>query len=946
MTDKPLRVLILDDTPDDAELEIAQLQRSGYTCNWTRAETEEQFLAHLDSYEVDLILSDFSLPTFDGRKALSLFLKRNLEIPFILVSGTIGEEAAIDALKAGATDYVVKGHLWRLGSVVARALAEKQDQRQRKRVEQVLRFTRFSIDHAADAAFWIAADGSFIYVNDAACESLGYTREEMLSMTVHEVDSYFSPDVWPLRWETTRQGGSFTVESKHRSRDGRVFPVEIKSSYLEFEGRGYIFAFARDITERKKAEKEQIERVRIAALRADIGVALNKSDSLRAILQLCTEAVVRHLGIAFARIWTLNEADNVLELQTSAGMYTHINGGHSRVPVGRLKIGRIAQTQEPHLTNDVANDPDISDAAWAREEQMVAFAGMPLVVEGRLVGVIAMFARQQLSDVTLGALSSVTDAIAQCIQRRRAEDALRKAGARYRDLFENANDIIYTYDLQGNFTSVNKLAERLIGYRAEDLIGMNIANIAAPEYFALERQRLESGENSSSDLAPREIEIICKDGRRLPVEISTRLIYEGDRPAGVQAIARDISERRQAEIERRRLEDELIQAQKMESIGGLAGGIAHDFNNLLTSILGNAQLVLKRMRTEDIFYMNLVEIEKGAVRAAGLTRQLLAFGRRQTLDRRIILVNDTITEFTDMLKRIIGEDIEIAFEPAAGLPPIYADAAQIEQVIMNLAVNARDAMPTGGRIRITTSEAVLAESFCRENPWARPGRFACISVRDTGHGMDAETQQRIFEPFFTTKETGKGTGLGLAVVYGIIKQHDGVVEVRSSVSEGTTFNIYLPVVAEGAKVSKAAEAIVPLRGGAETILVAEDEESLRVLVGNVLKRLGYKVLLASDGQDAVRLYESADQISLVILDLVMPRMGGREAAERIRSRGQAVPVIFVTGYSAEAARGDLSTYSGSVLLQKPFSVDDLGRKVREVLDSRAGAGLRAGGNTV
>ena len=386
-----------------------------------------------------------------------------------------------------------------------------------------------------------------------------------------------------------------------------------------------------------------------------------------------------------------------------------------------------------------------------------------------------------------------------------------------------------------------------------------------------------------------------------------------------------------AQAQRKRLEAQLRHAQKMESIGTLAGGIAHDFNNLLTAIIGNAQLALTRLRTEDPLYDRLIEIESSGKRAAELTRQLLIFSRRERLEPITINLNDTIGHFAKMLRRIIGEDIELRFKAAGDLATVFADPGQMEQVLMNLAVNARDAMPEGGQITIETQNIVIDEAFCRTRPYAQLGQFVQISVTDTGKGMDARTQEHIFEPFFTTKEVGKGTGLGLALSYAIIKQHEGMIDVYSEVGHGTTFKIYLPAQ------DKAAEERVPetqpiVQGGVETILIAEDEASLQRLLESMLTGLGYKVILTRDGEAAVETYSSLrDQIDLVILDLVMPRMGGREAYDRIRKLGSGVPVVFMTGYSAERAQSMFAIDPGVVFLQKPYGIGTLGHKVREAL---------------
>jgi signal transduction histidine kinase len=394
----------------------------------------------------------------------------------------------------------------------------------------------------------------------------------------------------------------------------------------------------------------------------------------------------------------------------------------------------------------------------------------------------------------------------------------------------------------------------------------------------------------------------------------------------------EIAERERAEAERRSVQEQLVQSQKLESIGTLAGGVAHDFNNLLTVIGGNAQLGLARLPADAPVRERLVEIEKASGRAARLTRQLLAFSRRQQLERKSISLNDTIREIMKLLRRVIGADIEVRFNGQLDLIPVFADPSQVEQVIMNLAINARDAMPTGGQLIIETNGVTLDQTYLHNHSQAKVGRHVQISVSDTGTGMDKETKAQIFEPFFTTKKVGAGTGLGLAMVYGIVKQHDGWIEVYSEVGHGTTFKVYLPV-ADSAIAEEIESTEAPLRSGTETILVAEDEEPLRDLAKSVLEELGYTVMLAANGEDAVEIYAAnRQQIHLVILDVVMPRMGGHEAYELIRQSGSDVPVIFMTGYSAEMIRGRFAENFSIPLMQKPYSIDVFGRKVREVLD--------------
>jgi PAS domain S-box-containing protein len=386
----------------------------------------------------------------------------------------------------------------------------------------------------------------------------------------------------------------------------------------------------------------------------------------------------------------------------------------------------------------------------------------------------------------------------------------------------------------------------------------------------------------------------------------------------------------------------LLQSQKMEAIGTLAGGVAHDFNNLLTVIIGNTDLAFKKSAGSDPVRPRLVEIDKAAKRAAVLTRQLLAFGRRQQMERRNIKLNDVIAEIMKLLNRIIGADVEVNVRAGSNLSVISADPAQIEQVVMNLAVNARDAMPEGGQLTIETSNVTLDENYQRHYPFAQPGKYVELQVSDTGSGMDEGTIAHIFEPFFTTKQVGKGTGLGLSMAYGIVKQHDGHINVYSEPGHGTTFKIYLPVIESAVEET---EVIVEpeVLGGTETILLAEDDEGLRNLASDVLDQLGYTVLLAKDGEEAVQMYtKNCERIDLLLLDVMMPRMGGPEAYEKMRQMGGAIPLIFMTGYSSDFVKDRFVKQNisiealGADVIQKPYNIDGLGRKIREVLDrSRA-----------
>ncbi len=836
---------------------------------------------------------------------------------------------------------------------------------------------------------------------------------------------------------------------------------------------------AHAVFQHNQAQQALEERAHLATFGAEVSLALTQSDSLRAILGRCAEAAVHHLDAAFARIWTLNETENMLELQASAGLYTHLDGAHSRVPVGQFKIGRIAQERRPHLTNQVVGDPRVGDQEWARREGMVAFAGYPLLVEDRLVGVMAMFARRPLTEATIEAMAGVANAVALGIERKRTEEELRDAQELYRQLVERANDVIYKTNAGGHFIWFNPVAVRVTKYSREELAGRHYLELIHPDYREAtgqfyQRQFLDRIPNTYY-----EVPVVTKDGVVIWVGQNVQLVMEGTRVAGFEVVARDITERRLAEqviqrmntelerrvaertaeletanrelreseeryrtvaetatdailtideestilfanpaaekvfgysaqelqgqkitrlmpesmrnahlsalrryvetgrkhmawqgveirglhksgreipleasfgefrrngrhlftgivrdvSERRQLEEQFRQSQKMEAVGRLAGGIAHDFNNLLTVIKGYGDLLLDELGPNERLHRAADEIYKAADRAASLTRQLLAFSRRQVMELRVLNLNDVVGSMDKMLRRLIGEDIDLLtfLEPALG--QTKADPGQIEQVLMNLAVNARDAMPHGGKLTIETSNAGLDESYVRRKGTVHPGPYVMLAVSDNGCGMDEETQGRIFEPFFTTKEPGKGTGLGLATVYGIIKQSSGYIWVYSEVGRGTTFKIYLPRVLEQVEHLGARKPLEAPARGSETVLLVEDEVSLRELAVITLQKNGYTVLEAKDATDALRIArDHPGQIHLLLTDVVMPEVSGRQLVERLAPLRPQMKVLYMSGYTDDAIVHHGVLEPGTAFLQKPFTAVEMARKVREVLE--------------
>ncbi len=506
--------------------------------------------------------------------------------------------------------------------------------------------------------------------------------------------------------------------------------------------------------------------------------------------------------------------------------------------------------------------------------------------------------------------------------RVRAEKALRASEERYRDLFENASDLIATVDLDGHLTAVNEAFVKTLGYSREELIGKSLDELVPEQQIDRLQVAREGKLHDSASATVYEHELIAKDGRQVEVEAATRLIHKDGIPIGIEAICRDISERKQ-------LEEQLRQAQRLESVGKLAGGIAHDFNNLLTVIGGYTEALLPEAdsRSEP----GLKEIAAASHRASLLTRQLLAFSRRQVLEPKILDPNDILNGVAPMLTRLIGEHIELVTVAHPNPLMVCADVGQLEQVLVNLAVNARDAMPEGGKLTIQTASAELDEYYVAHHPGSHTGPHAVFAVTDTGTGMSPETLAQMFDPFFTTKPVGEGTGLGLATVYGIVKQSGGNIWAYSEPGIGTTFKVYLPA-AEGRPLAatRSAEAAPQ---GTERILIAEDEQSLRTLTTRMLEQRGYSVIAADCAEHALEIIEEEPgQIDLLVTDVVMPQMSGRALADCVRESNPTMRVLFISGYADEVLTGG-PLEQGSAFLEKPFSGNDLALKVRETLDS-------------
>jgi PAS domain S-box-containing protein len=628
-------------------------------------------------------------------------------------------------------------------------------------------------------------------------------------------------------------------------------------------------------------------------------------------------------------------------------------------PPDRAARGYLAASQDIVLGGNVIGSLTLyDDMRGIQDAQKLAVSMMFLAVLLSLVAVAALVAPLQKSisgpiialsssverisrerDFSLRAEKAGSDEVGLLVDAfntmigriEKANAELSESEVRFRTLVDRAVDAFYLFDPDGRVVDVNQRACDSLGYTRDEVLALSIRDIecvddahvlsSASLWMALETPAAVTTESAHRR----------KDGAVFPVEMRLGLLEIGGRRR-IMGLARDISERRESEAERGKLEAQLRQAQKMEAIGALAGGVAHDFNNILTAIIGYASLMLQKMKPEDAQHHNLEQILTAAERAAVLTRSLLAFSRKQIVELKPVDVNEMIRQVQKMLWRLIGEDINFTVTCDPASLTVEADRGQLEQVLMNLVTNARDAMPRGGTLRITTSSQVIDERNKAMHNIASLGMYAYITVSDSGTGMEKETLEHIFEPFFTTKEVGKGTGLGLSIVYGIIKKHNGFINVYSEPGKGTSFKIYLPLKPSLEREIHAAPAL-SLPRGTETLLLAEDDAAVRQMAKSTLEEFGYTVLEACDGAQAVEVFQqNRDRIHLVLSDLIMPKMNGWEAYAAIRKIRPDIKVVFSSGYTADIIAQKGSLDAGVSFLSKPMNPSELLRKIRDALD--------------
>ena len=726
------------------------------------------------------------------------------------------------------------------------------------------------------------------------------------------------------RWlaEMLARGQKVVLETKRLRKDGSLIDVLFSAAPVIVNGKQVaVYVLYRDITEQKRAELLNSALYRIA----------EKASSAEDLQQFYA-AIHSIVGeLMYAHNFYIAVCDT--ETQTISFPYFV---DEADPPPARKKMGRglteyVVRTGEPLLCT-----PEVFDSLQQRGEvesigtPSLDWMGVPLKTGNRTIGVLVVQSYTEsarFGERDREVLMFVSHQVATAIEHKRHEEALRLSEARYRSLVQSAGYGICRWSLTGKFLDVNPALFSMLGYAvAEEVLALN----PKQDIFtsAEEHDRLLREFERALRLDNVEVQWKRKDGKLITARLSGRLVVmPNESDSVVEMFAEDITERRV-------LENQLRQAQKMEAIGRLAGGVAHDFNNLLTVISGYTEVLMERTDSTSPLHAKIEAIHHATERATAVTRQLLAFSRKQLLELRVVDINTIVSEMERLLWPLIGENIELQTRLAPDLGRTRADAGQIEQVLMNLVCNSKDALPHGGRITIQTANVEVGhDQFRHEYHYIRPGAYVMLVVSDTGQGMDAETQARIFEPFFTTKEKGKGTGLGLSTVYGIIKQSGGYILAQSELGRGTTFRIYLPRVEEAAETAGPVRVHPVQKRATESVLLVEDEESVRQLVRETLEAKGYKVLEADHGAAALQIADRHNgPIDILITDVVMPGMNGREVSTRLCAAHPKTRVLYLSGYAEDAIVHEGVLDPGASFLQKPFSLQTLVRKVREVLD--------------
>jgi len=879
----PLAILVVSEDARYAEHPVRELTRSGYHVTPDHAQARYEFEVRLRGGNYDVIVTATRLRGWTVLDLLTARTEIRPDIPVIVLGDSGGGDLALQCVQAGAADFIALDNIQMLPTAIARAVADSRSLKERSAANDLVGKLTLAIDQSPASIIFTDTTGTIEYVNRRFTEVTGYSAEEAIGRTPSIVRSGRNPRaVYSDLWRTIRAGRVWRGELQNRRKNGELYWDSVSISPIK-DSNGVVTHFLgcqEDITDRKIShEKIRDSEERFRQLADNMQeVFFVVSSDLRTTL---------YLSPSYEELW-----------------------------------GRTRQSAE--------DDPASFIEGVVQEDREELFAHIAAAQKGITPPAIEFRVRRPdgsirwvlshaapIKDVA-GNVYRITGSALDVTDRHIAEEALRESETRFRLLGEATFDGV-VISVDGVIREANHGLAKIFGCTVDGAIGRPILDFVDPDSHLEVKSRMAQANSGVYECVGRH-----SSGRKIFIEVAAkRYVYKGE-VARIAAI-RDVTERRI-------LENQFRQAQKMEAVGRLAGGVAHDFNNLLTVIMTYTEMLAEDLADNESNREDLGEIRKASEAAASLTRQLLAFSRQQVVEPKLIMLEDVLTNADKMLRRLIGEDVELVSTVSAERCSVLIDPHQLEQVILNLAVNARDAMPAGGKLTLETSIVDLEADYARDHWPAVAGRFAMLAVSDTGVGMDEETRARIFEPFFTTKEVGKGTGLGLATVYGIVKQSNGFIWVYSEPGKGTTFKLYFPLVAGEAKADDQVDTRKSMRG-TERILLVEDSPVVRAAAARILQRAGYTVIEAPTSRAAVDIAaKKQNGVDLLLTDVVMPDMSGREVAEAFMRLRPHARVLYMSGYTDDAVVRHGILQSGIAYLQKPFTGETLTAKVRAALD--------------
>ena len=793
---------------------------------------------------------------------------------------------------------------------------------------------RLFFEQSGDAIFIIHSDGRILEVNNEACSRYGFRRDEMVGMGVGELDTPEHSPRTAERLGLVMQQGQTTFETTHRCRNDLSLPVEVKARLIDFNDGKAILAVARDISDRKRADELLRRQNEYLTAFHETSLGLVRRQEVSSLLRAILVRAGKLVGTEHCYVYLLDGQGSEMNMIYQSGVF----GGFVHHPIGPRDgiAGRVWTTGEPFQVDDYSQwehrlpDPDrgvvrsMAGVPLKSNNMVIGVLGLAFIEEGELFDEERMAILTQFGELASVALDNAQlhDAVQRELsERQKAEERLRKLSVAVE---QNPASIIIT-DTSGTIEYVNPRFSELTGYSAAEAVGRNTrmfkSGNTGPEEYRRLWETILGGREWRGEFHNRKKngDLYWEQSLIAPIRDESGQITH------FIAINEDITDHK-------RLENELQHSQKMEAIGQLAGGIAHDFNNILTAVIGYASIMQIKLPKDNPLRNGVEQILATAERGSSLTKGLLAFSRKQHTSTRRINLNEIVERVQKLLHRLISEDIRLTIRLSGEELPVMVDSVQIEQVLMSLAANARDAMPGGGEIVIHSELVDRDIRLADMNGLGGPGRFALLTVSDSGQGMDEETVSHIFEPFFTTKEAGKGTGLGLSIAYGIIKKHNGFIHCNSSKGTGTTFSIYLPCCDTEVGDNDQASPQPRLQPARQVILLADDNESTRRFTREVLEEFGYSVIEAEDGQQALdKFRENSAQIAMLILDVIMPEMKGREVYDAIHAGHPEVKVLFTSGYTEEIVRSQKFLDESLPFIPKPYMPKELLMKIREVL---------------